>query len=58
MDDQHQMRAPVVCRHDGALAVPAYHRVYLKVSETLLLIYNSRPQRYVNPVLDDSPGTV
>ncbi len=24
----------------------------------LLLIYNRRPQRYVNPVLDDSPGSV
>ena len=56
--DQHQMRAPVVCRHDGTLVVPASHRIYLKVSKTLLLIYNRRPQRYVNPVLDNSPGTV
>ena len=53
--DQNQMRAPVVCRHDGTLAVLANHRVYLKVSKTLLLIYNRRPQRYVNPVLDDPP---
>ena len=52
------MRAPVVCRHDGTLVVLANHRVYLKVSKTLLLIYNRRPRRYVNPVLDDPPGYV
>ena len=52
------MRAPVVRRHDGTLVVLANHRVYLKVSKTLLLIYNRRPQRYVNPVLDDPPGSV
>ena len=52
------MRAPIVRRHDGTLVVPANHRVYLKVSKTLLLIYDRRPQRYVNPVLDDPPGSV
>ena len=41
MDDQHQMRAPVIRRHDGPLAVLANHRVYLKVSKTLLLIVSS-----------------
>ena len=56
--DQHQMRAPVVCRHDGPPAVLANHSVYLKFSKTLLLIYNRRPQRYVNPVLDEPPGPV
>ena len=52
------MRAPVVRRHDGTPAVLANHSVYLKVSKTLLLIYNRRPQRYVNPVLDEPPGPV
>ena len=52
------MCAPVVRRHDGTLVVLANHRVYLKVSKTLLLIYNRRSQRYVNPVLDDSPGPI
>ena len=42
--NQHQMRAPVVRRHDGTPAVLANHSVYLKVSKTLLLIYNRRPQ--------------
>jgi len=52
------MRAPVVRRHDGTLVVPANHSVYFKVSKTLLLFYNRRPQRYVNSVLDDPSGSV
>ena len=42
------------CFQDCTLEVPDNHRVYFKVSKTLLLIYNRRSQQNVNPVLDDS----
>ncbi len=51
MPREHEVRAPVICCHDGTLAVLAYDRVYLKVSEALLLVHYIRSEQSFMPNL-------